>query len=284
MQASWVRDSTATTGTGTMTLDGTPASGYLGFDDVFATGDVVHYTIEDANNNRETGIGTLTSGASWTLSRDQILETLSGTTYSQWPATGISLSGSATVGIAPTASGIIDPVKTYLSGSARDFGDHWAKDTTSGQTAVLTADRCYFIPIKFERPRKITTLYVNVTTIDAGATLSKVGIYTINGDGTPGRLIESVSFDASASTGEKTCTLTTPVVLNPGFYCLAVASDATPTLRAAPSNVMGMTFGYSIATYTPNYGYETLSGWSDLPSSPSLTGTSSGTMPLVWFT
>jgi microcystin-dependent protein len=90
------RMTTATTGTGTITL-GSAASGFLTFaqSDV-ADGDIVSYGIQDGTS-REVGTGTYTSSGT-TLTRTVVKSTNSNT--------AISLSGSAEVFITPLASDI----------------------------------------------------------------------------------------------------------------------------------------------------------------------------------
>jgi len=65
-----VRDTTTTTGTGTITLSGTPPTGYQSFSAV-GNGNTTYYTI-NAGSQWEVGIGTY-SGAGPTLSRDTVL-------------------------------------------------------------------------------------------------------------------------------------------------------------------------------------------------------------------
>ncbi|MGZ5078612.1 MAG: hypothetical protein ACXWHZ_03590 [Usitatibacter sp.] len=105
--ANLVQESTATTGTGTVTLTSFP--GFARFADRFSNGDLVHYAIEDGNN-WEVGIGTV--GASNTLARTTIQETfVSGVLVTSSP-TAITLSGNATVrGVAPTQF-LLAPVLT----------------------------------------------------------------------------------------------------------------------------------------------------------------------------
>jgi len=61
-----------TTGTGTFTLSGSASTGgFRTFASVHTTGDEVFYcAVDNVNNTFEVGQGTLTSGSSWTLSRD----------------------------------------------------------------------------------------------------------------------------------------------------------------------------------------------------------------------
>jgi hypothetical protein len=65
-----VRDTTTTTGTGTITLSGTPPTGYQSFSAV-GNGNTTYYTI-NAGSQWEVGIGTYL-GAGPTLSRDTVL-------------------------------------------------------------------------------------------------------------------------------------------------------------------------------------------------------------------
>lgn len=65
-----VKDTTSTTGTGSLTLDGAPPTGYRSFASQMATDDTCWYCIDDGAGNWEIGIGTLT--ASTTLARTTI--------------------------------------------------------------------------------------------------------------------------------------------------------------------------------------------------------------------
>ena len=86
-----VKQSTTTTGTGTITLSSTP-SGYQSFSSVFSNGDTVYYVIENGSMY-EIGVGTYSAG---TLSRDTVLKSSSGTSL-------ITLSGRSTVFVAVPA-------------------------------------------------------------------------------------------------------------------------------------------------------------------------------------
>lgn len=65
-----VKDTTTTTGTGSLTLAGSAPTGYRTFASAFSTGDKVHYAI-DGGSEWEVGLGTLS--ASTTLTRDRVL-------------------------------------------------------------------------------------------------------------------------------------------------------------------------------------------------------------------
>jgi len=66
-----VRDSTTTTGTGTVTLSGTAPTGYQNFS-VIGNANTTFYTIQGSTTEWEVGIGTYTSSGT-TLSRDTVL-------------------------------------------------------------------------------------------------------------------------------------------------------------------------------------------------------------------
>jgi len=89
----WVLESTSTVGTGIITLDG-PAVGFASFASAIPAGDV-WYSIEDANGNREAGIGSFDGNE--ILVRTTVKCTLVGNTYNDVNPTAISLSGNATV-------------------------------------------------------------------------------------------------------------------------------------------------------------------------------------------
>lgn len=123
------RMTTATTGTGTITL-GTAASGYLTFALAgVADGDIVSYGIEDGSSS-ETGIGTYTSSGT-TLSRTVVKSTNSDA--------AISLSGTAEVFITPLAADLFKVVLpqnrlTLTSGTAIT-----TSDVTGATSIYLTA-------------------------------------------------------------------------------------------------------------------------------------------------
>lgn len=87
-----VQETTATTGTGTLTLVGA-VTGFQPFSSVLASGDTTYYTIINGDN-WEVGVGTYT--ASTTLSRDTVFS-------SSNSGAKISLSGTSTVFITPPA-------------------------------------------------------------------------------------------------------------------------------------------------------------------------------------
>ncbi|MCI4435737.1 MAG: hypothetical protein JHC33_02855 [Ignisphaera sp.] len=71
-----VKETTTTTGTGTISLGGAVTS-FRTFSSAFVSGQKVFYTIENGAS-WEVGEGTVTSGTPWTLSRDTVLDSSTG--------------------------------------------------------------------------------------------------------------------------------------------------------------------------------------------------------------
>ncbi len=279
MLASWVRQGTTTTGTGTITLNGTPASGYQAFSNAFASGDAVPYTIIDGNN-RENGYGRLTSGTDWTLSRDVIYETLVSGTYTKNPsASAITLSGSAVVTINASAMSTTTPMQNYdigATGGNIDLGDAWGVTVNYGGRTFPTADRLFFEPFSFFRPRIIGKLACRVAVANSGAQI-KAGIYTATHDGLPDRRLAQVTVDAS-TTGSKLLSLGGNILLPPGVYFTGIASDDATTVQingfSAAQYAGGSELGRDSSTTQLDKitCYEDLGGtWTDLPTTATVT-------------
>lgn len=94
--ADWIRESTSTTGAGTITLGGATDSSFMAISDSsIADGDLVPYSIIDGND-RENGIGTYTASGT-TLARTTVLSTWVSGVYDDTAPTAISLTGNAIV-------------------------------------------------------------------------------------------------------------------------------------------------------------------------------------------
>jgi hypothetical protein len=144
MFGNWVRELTATTGTGTVTMTG--MSGFARFADAFSVGDLVYYHIMDGNN-RESGIGTV--GAANTLARTTVLQTLVAGTLTNSPGTGITLSGGSTVTVyADLAAWNVCNLRKGADVASAATTNIWTKDGdvidvtgTTGITSFGTAAR-----------------------------------------------------------------------------------------------------------------------------------------------
>jgi hypothetical protein len=79
-----VLETTTTTGTGTISFAGAK-QGYRAFSAAFTTGDVIFYTIA-LGADWEVGVGTLTTGTPWTLSRTTVLASSNANALVSFPA------------------------------------------------------------------------------------------------------------------------------------------------------------------------------------------------------
>jgi hypothetical protein len=118
--------STATAGTGTMTLGAAVSPAFFTFAEAgVADATRVSYVIEDGTNV-EMGFGTYTVSGT-TLSRDRVIASkISGTAGT----TKLTLSGSATVFISALAEDVLNPAKGYLFGLTMSNAADTANDIT----------------------------------------------------------------------------------------------------------------------------------------------------------
>ncbi len=286
MLASWVTQSTSTTGTGTITLDGTPPSGFIAFDDAFIDQQLVNYVIEDGNN-REAGAGLLTSGATWTLARSRILEKFDSGTYSKFPSTGISLSGSAVVSCA--LSGLMTPGNmghSWSTGTLDTYGFDGRVDGASG-TYNLNNARAYYTKEFLLSARKAAKIALEVLSADNQSSTVEAGFYLPAVNGGPGELICKETIDCS-TTGRKEVTLTGgPYILPSGpiWTAVSISNDLSAlSVDAYPgsSGLINSTIDLGGRFTTQLYELTT-----SLPQTVGDGGTTgwlnSGTEPAIWF-
>lgn len=278
MLANGVKETTTTSGAGTVTL--ASATGYVRFAQAFAVGDLVSYAIQDGNN-REWGIGTI--GASNTLERTTVTAMLVSGTYTTSGAAAITLSG-----------GSAEVICTLHAATSLEYGDAWPRKSATPKIAgdksgaqlvgfTLTASRQYFIP--FSVPRRVIGTGLRISVSGAVAGNASIGIYTntvSGGDDVPGSLLVSVTGLDVGTTGDKTGTV--DYILEPGLiYWASVISSSACMLRGMTTVSVN-----SILGRTPNnnnavsYVYSSGSG-STLPDpSPSSLTDAIGGMAAIY--
>ena len=224
MLANWVKETTATTGTGTITLAGAVDNSAIPFSDVAIDGQLIPYTIEDGDN-REIGLGTYTASGT-TLARTVIRETLVSGVIDNTAPTAITLSGSAIVSITDAAQSNLNPtVGEYVaSGDVMNIPDLWL---SVGQPYAATANQLVYFRGVLLRPAIMTSVVVDVSTLDASAINTRAGLYTSGSDGLPHKLLfDSGNIDVSA-TGMSATTLSGVQYIPPGVYWWAFVTDST---------------------------------------------------------
>lgn len=252
MLANAVKETTSTAGTGTVTLSA--VSNYARFSSVFMAGMQASYCIVDSGGSKEWGIGTV--GAGNTLARTKVMATLVGGTYTTAGATPIFLSGDAEVFV-DMHSGIWASV----AGATRTADQYLVSHGCTGGVSndgSLQANELWAFLCLIARPFRVDALMIDVRTASGTSLLATV--YQGSDDGPSARMFDPVTFDTS-STGGKTVTLSSPVVLMPGTYYITGLPDGTPSLRgfhyaSAPS------LGRSDLVVTANENYLRKTGWS----------------------
>jgi len=151
---------------------------------------------------------------------------------------------------------------------------------TVSSTFTLSAGRVYYLPFVVGKRTTFTRIGINVTTGSA-ASQARLGIYRMESGVPTSRILDAGVVD-TATTGEKEITITQD--LAPGFYCLAVISDAAIAASRAffSANFVGHLLGWVDGAGTTNFvQYETGSGIT-LPAVATVTGRDGIFAPSVW--
>lgn len=195
------RMTTATTGTGTITL-GSAVSGYLTFALAgVANGDVVSYAIKDGNNS-EIGTGTYTSSGT-TLTRT--------VTKSTNANAAINLSGTAEVFITPRAEDIFNTADPLTNAQVATQSD---QETATSTTLAVTPGRQHFHP-------SAAKAWVNANA--AGTVLASYGVSSVS----------------KTSTGQYTVNFST--AFSSANYGVVVACSGNATQNGAAEYSFGKT-------------------------------------------
>ena len=247
MLANGVKETTTTTGTGTVTLSA--VTGYPRFSQVLSVGQFVDYAIQDGNN-WEWGVGKV--AASNTLERTLITAKFDGGTYSKYPASPLSLSGSATVFCTITAERAGDSMGNVRTGSfqAGVVGSaHLVQTEVFGSTYAISANRVTYIPFVWPpgAQRFIKGFKLHVTAAGT-ATKMRIGVLKpLRETLTSIELLMQTSDIAVTTTGTKSISLASPIVIAEPRVMLAVIADGTVTLRAAGAVVPDPYAGFTQA-------------------------------------
>jgi hypothetical protein len=187
-----VKETSATTGTGTLDLAGAP-TGFRGFGDEFTSGDSVYYVAVDDPDNPteyEYGIGTFTSGTPDTLSRD----TVEGSSNS---GAKVSWTAGCTVVSAPTAAGLMGGMigTSLITGQTEDTSPDTAADYLLSYDASATALKKVLIS-------NLLALSSGATTGDVKATIKTTADtgWVMMDDGTIGDASSGGTTRANADT------------------------------------------------------------------------------------
>lgn len=255
-----IKETTSTTGTGTLTLSS--ASGFPRFADAFGVGRSVFYSLLNASGQPlEIGIGTI--GAGNTLSRDQVKATFSGGTYNDLTPSAVSLTGTTTVICSelPSAPMLAYPnINTVITTSGntpqRLVMDSRINTNSASSTGfTMVANMLYLVPFYLSVDCIATGISLRIGTGAAGKSII-AGLYQLNHQGYPGKLLGQTASTAAATSGVNWSASFSGgnVKLQPGMYVIGIVSDGTPAIGALANtaifNPFGVANGQNIITVT----------------------------------
>jgi hypothetical protein len=221
----WVKETTATTGTGNITLAGA-ATGFASFDSQWPNATLRYFSyIIESGNNRELGIGHLTS--STTLVRDKVLATLVSGAYTRYTGAGtpITLAGTSTVYCDNSAE------QADLPGVVLGSTDGVCPEQLSGNvdgTAGRDGGYQWCFPFTLPISGSYTAARIRISATASAAL--KVGIYDIGTNGYPDRLIANRATGLTLTTGIQDVSFDSAVFLQARkWYYFSILSDNTPT-------------------------------------------------------
>lgn len=198
MLGNWISETTATTGTGTITVDAT--AGRARFSDIFNSGELVSYTLLDSSGNPlEKGIGTVTytgsrgspSGAV-TIARSIVQATLSGSVYNDLTPTAVSLTGTTTVICTPSESSYIPTlpaVNSALTGTDRAIIPDNVLSLSGSAASITSQNRIHYYPVLIGYEGLVDAFIVRLVGTSGNA---DIGLYTMGANGKPSKKIVSV--------------------------------------------------------------------------------------------
>lgn len=274
MLANGAKETTTTTGTGTVTLSA--VTGFPRFSQVLSVGQFVDYAIQDGNN-WEWGVGKVAAGN--TLERTRVTAKFDGGTYSRSPATKLSLSGGATVFCAINEA--FGPVKSFVGGAIGQtymHSAHLVQTDTYANTKALNGNTLYWLPFVWPggAARIITSLSIYVTTAGAG-TKARIVIFDPDSHGASPTMLYQSADIAIGTTGAKTETVSPALQIPHERFMLGLVTDGAVTLRASggflgdPEMGMRLTTGFG----RPQIYSSVTSGWTEITNAMlSASGTS----------
>ncbi len=232
------------TGTGaTLVLTGI-TTGNIAFSKSFADGDTVAYVLEDSGGTiKVSGIGTYVS-ATDDITRSDIWN-WNGTVIDDDPSTNITLSsGTHTVRCALVGKNVARASGDWIRSSGAEYNipHNWVN--LNGNISPV-ADRMYLAPANMESIVKLTKVLIYVTTLDAAATNTRVGVYDSKADGTPDNLLFDSGNISLSATGLISTTLSAPITLGVGRYWFAFVSDtaAVASIRSIVNTQINSSIG-----------------------------------------
>ena len=268
-----VKETSTTTGTGSLTLAGA-STNYVSFNTAFGTNRrFVYIIVHQTASEWESGIGYLS--ASTTLVREQVRNNSSGTTS----AINFS-SGTKDVFIGPTRFSHFLCPTGYQNASSRGVASRHISQGNPSSSQATGANKLRLTPFYLEIGLVATGMRIEIVTA-AASSRARMGLYEVKPNGLPGNLLFETADVDTSTTGFKTGSATAKY-FPPGCYYSACAGDnATVTFRRHAAGGFGPSFlGQNVSTSEADSCmiYSLSSGWTALPSAdPSATDSGDST-------
>lgn len=242
-----IKETTATTGAGAVTLSA--VAGFVRVSDAFGVGDPVGYCLISGNGDKEWGIGT--AGAGNTLSRDVIVATLVGATFTRG-GSAIELTGTSDLIVTENSAAVANNNLRVRTPAASAYVSPILEAGTASSTISLTANRLYAVPFYAPSHCDLTGVGLVVTTLAAGTAYIGVAESVRAGAAyKPGRLLGQGSVDVG-STGVKTDTASYAPNLQAGhLYWMLLTCTSAATIRALASANLVSSLGMGTDAITP---------------------------------
>ena len=243
MLANGVKETTATTGTGTVTLSA--VTGYPRVADIVPTGAPVDYAIR-SGNNWEWGVGKAAAGN--TLERTTVTAKYESGTYTQNPGTKLTLSGTSDVFATVHAGSVERAPMAHLRAKTSVVRQIFSGDCSNNTKTTMTpaAGYVYLFPYKLDLTATISKIGMQPSSSVAGATC-RVALYECGPDGLPSRLLaESGLLACDTANTVYMTTLGASVDLQAGWYWAALNMGATScqvhalNVGSAPRSIFGV--------------------------------------------
>jgi hypothetical protein len=293
MLANWVKQSTTSSGAGNLTL--ASVSGYPTFSQQFGINQPFSYTILDDATLApiETGWGKMTSATNFV--RTLVLNTMVGGTFTTAGATAATLPAGTYQVICASSMQLggvtaIPGFHPLASVKAAVMYPH----IVAANGRALVANTPLFVCGRIEAGRGLLSLGANVTTLGgAGTDKFRMGVYSINPDGSIGDLVCQTGDMLPNTTGMKSASIVGGTYqLPPAWYYVAFLSTVAVTVKASQGG--NATIAQTLPTgmeatgaNTYNFGSANAvaAGWAAMPStlvSASLTSQGSDFAPIVY--
>lgn len=238
MLAEFIRQTTTTTGTGSLTL--ASVAGFPTFADSFVVDEPISFAVLDDATGAPLEMCQGHLSNSTTLVIDRVLTTYTGGTLNQTNPVALSLAaGTKRVICTPSAGGLVAAPVNIPQLSANNvrllYPDSHLVGVGSHGAVTVVPNIVYHVPIVIKSSQLINAAVFRLSGVVAGST-AKVGIYTAGPDGKPGvKLVESSAVStATNSPPEIVCALTSRRY-KPGLHYISITFTHAVTVNGPAS-------------------------------------------------